>query len=341
MKTGPRILVRTSVGLAIFCLFSTLNAVEGGQAMRRAFDYLLLESTSWSPDNGCFSCHNDGDAFRALLAYDKESQSLRAPQWQSLLNWFQRPEEWLKSKSAEIGESPILTFIQFGTARQAAQNAGWIEAEESVERTIRNELLKTQSRAGYWQVEPDRTIGSPGTYGNALASFQALSIIGEEQSEQIESAKTRCLNWASQFYPKSSTDLAAISLLLNLAETSKLRERAKDWSQHLVETQNADGGWGIFPHRYSEVFDTAIACIAIAKTLAPSSGEESLKNARQFLEETQEPSGGWPETTRPSGGVSYAQHISTTAWALQALIQISESFTASHPPDLEAQKGSE
>jgi len=35
----------------------------------------------------------------------------------------------------------------------------------------------------------------------------------------------------------------------------------------------------------------------------------------------QQPAGGWPETTRPSGGVSYAEHISTTAWALYALLE--------------------
>jgi hypothetical protein len=31
--------------------------------------------------------------------------------------------------------------------------------------------------------------------------------------------------------------------------------------------------------------------------------------------------GSWPETTRPAGQASYAQRISTTAWALLALIE--------------------
>ncbi|MEX0713581.1 MAG: hypothetical protein WD278_14585 [Pirellulales bacterium] len=30
--------------------------------------------------------------------------------------------------------------------------------------------------------------------------------------------------------------------------------------------------------------------------------------------------GSWPETTRPAGGQSYAQRISTTAWATIALL---------------------
>jgi hypothetical protein len=31
--------------------------------------------------------------------------------------------------------------------------------------------------------------------------------------------------------------------------------------------------------------------------------------------------GSWPETTRPAGQSSYAQRISTTAWALLALFE--------------------
>ena len=101
MRPELSILSRVAVGLVTFCQFSTLpavlNAAEPGQAMRRAYDYLSIESLSWSRENGCFSCHNDGDAFRALLAYRKEPQAFPALPWQSLLNWLDRPEEWLKS----------------------------------------------------------------------------------------------------------------------------------------------------------------------------------------------------------------------------------------------------
>ena len=36
----------------------------------------------------------------------------------------------------------------------------------------------------------------------------------------------------------------------------------------------------------------------------------------------QEADGSWPETTRPPGADSYAQRISTTGWALLALLSI-------------------
>jgi hypothetical protein len=39
-----------------------------------------------------------------------------------------------------------------------------------------------------------------------------------------------------------------------------------------------------------------------------------------YLIDQQQADGSWAETTRPSGGESYAQRISTTAWALLALL---------------------
>ena len=43
-------------------------------------------------------------------------------------------------------------------------------------------------------------------------------------------------------------------------------------------------------------------------------------NIRQ-LATTIKPDGSWPETTRPANQESYAQRISTTSWALLALLQ--------------------
>ena len=78
----------------------------------------------------------------------------------------------------------------------------------------------------------------------------------------------------------------------------------------LRRARTSDGGWG-------EPFDTAIAILAL-----DAAGEKELvASGRASLLKLQQPAGGWPETTRPPGGVSYAEHISTTAWALYALLE--------------------
>jgi hypothetical protein len=50
----------------------------------------------------------------------------------------------------------------------------------------------------------------------------------------------------------------------------------------------------------------------------------SIARGREFLAREQLADGSWPATTRPSGGDSYAQKISTTGWALLALLRTRE-----------------
>jgi hypothetical protein len=45
-----------------------------------------------------------------------------------------------------------------------------------------------------------------------------------------------------------------------------------------------------------------------------------LTRGRESLIAQQRPDGGWIETTRPPGGESYAQRISTSGWATLALL---------------------
>jgi hypothetical protein len=78
----------------------------------------------------------------------------------------------------------------------------------------------------------------------------------------------------------------------------------------LLARQVADGSWN------HEAFDTAVAMLALERA---GKGGEEIRRGREYLLTTQLSGGGWTGTTRPAGGTSYAQHISTTAWAAMAL----------------------
>ena len=80
-----------------------------------------------------------------------------------------------------------------------------------------------------------------------------------------------------------------------------------------------------------QVFDTAIAILALSSLEAeprlarsayrPEQLQEAIANGKKYLVSQQKPDGSWPETTRPANQESYAQRISTTAWAMLALLQ--------------------
>jgi len=81
----------------------------------------------------------------------------------------------------------------------------------------------------------------------------------------------------------------------------------------LIErAERRGGGWGPYATSPPEVFDTALVVLGLPAGAMRARG-------RRWLLEAQEQGGGWPETTRPAGGGSYTQRISTTAWAVLPL----------------------
>jgi squalene cyclase len=94
--------------------------------------------------------------------------------------------------------------------------------------------------------------------------------------------------------------------------------------------QAPSGGWGPYVTAAPQVFDTALAVLALSTLeveprLARSAYraeelKEAIANGKKFIVSQQRPDGSWPETTRPANQESYAQRISTTAWAMLALL---------------------
>ena len=94
------------------------------------------------------------------------------------------------------------------------------------------------------------------------------------------------------------------------------------------EGQGPDGGWGPYVTSQSEPFDSGLAVLALAElppqhavaSFTDAQRRNAIQKGRQYLLATQLDGGSWTETTRPPDGESYAQRISTTAWALLALL---------------------
>jgi hypothetical protein len=103
---------------------------------------------------------------------------------------------------------------------------------------------------------------------------------------------------------------AAAASVLDAAAIALAEPARKDALAFLRRAQNRDGGWG-------ETFDTAIVILALHR----AGDRKAVERGRSALLRLQQAEGGWQETTRPPGGVSYAEHISTTAWALYSLLE--------------------
>jgi hypothetical protein len=162
---------------------------------------------------------------------------------------------------------------------------------------------------------PDGDVGSPVTYGTALATYFAWKTLREANEPANSPALTSASNWLSRIEPKN---IPAASALLFFASDHRHHEKKFVAQSYLLKHQLPNGGWGPYPNAPAEIFDTALALLAL--TFA-NTADPALERGRAFLESQQNADGSWPATTRPTGGESYAQQISTTAWATLALLQ--------------------
>lgn len=97
--------------------------------------------------------------------------------------------------------------------------------------------------------------------------------------------------------------------------------RKRDDSLALIRaSQTRDGGWGPYRDAPPEAFDTAIALLALSSIRTQSDVAYLIRRGRDFLIAGQQADGSWIETTRPAGGESYAQRLSTAGWATLALL---------------------
>jgi hypothetical protein len=118
----------------------------------------------------------------------------------------------------------------------------------------------------------------------------------------------RARRWLAAAKPANLPDAAAILLAI---------PTRRDCLDMLLSAQTSDGGWGPQARVPAEAFDTALALMAVTAAHGPP---RAVERGREFLTRTQDSSGAWPETTRPGGGVSYAERISTAGWVTYALI---------------------
>ena len=270
---------------------------------QRAVEYLTREVPRWQRENHCYSCHNNGDAARALFAARRAGHAVADDVLADTLRWLRQPGEWDNNHGNPGFSDTKLARIQFAAAlaeARLADRAPLLEAAQS--------LLPYQERDGSWRVDTGGMPGAPATYGTTLATYMARHTLEAADAARFASTISRANQWLRAAKPANIPDMAAVLLAV-----PERRELVKQ----LVAAQTSDGGWGPQPGSPAEAFDTALVLLALN-----GSGEtKAIARGRAFLASMQQADGSWPETTRPAGQISYAEHLSTAGWVLFALLK--------------------
>lgn len=282
---------RLLVGLVPFVVWA-------GAPEERAIGHLSREVPAWFAENRCYSCHNNGDAARALLLARKHGYKVADAALRDTLEWLRHPDRWDSNRGDPRFSDKDMARLQFSVA--LASSGGPVPVEA---------LLRMQGRDGAWRVAGEVGVSSPVSWGTALATAMVRAVIRDADT----GAGARAEEYLRALPVRSTVDAAAVLLAIPSHEGARA---------YLLQGVTSDGGWGARHNLPAEAFDTAVALLALRAS--PSPPIEVMRRGRAWLVTHQLESGGWVETTRPSGGASYAQHVSTTAWALMALLETAE-----------------
>ena len=292
----------------------------------RAVAYLTQQVGGWKSKQGCASCHHNGDAARALLLAAHRGHDVGDALTETRA-FLQNPSGWAANKGH--GDDEGLMRLQFAAALAAAGEQDRTPSPALVEAA--KIILADQTQDGAWTPDASDPPSSPLTWGTAVATWMARSTLIASGREPDDFAVAQTDRWLRTVEATTVPDAAGV--VLGLGVTSDVmadKQRAK-YLNLLRFAQRESGGWGAEPNaEYATAFDTALVLLALQQlesdprlarsTYRVEELQAAIAKGRAFLVDLQRPDGSWPETVRGASKNSEALRLSTTAWALTALL---------------------
>jgi hypothetical protein len=309
-------MIGLAIGLSLILPSFGDDSPEG-----KALTYLAAEVPRWSADHKCYSCHNNGDAARALYSAIRLGRKIPDEATFDTDRWLAGPEGWDKNGGDGPFSDKALARLQFASALASAVEAGRIKDRAPLLRAA-NRLVDDQAEDGSWKVDENDQVGSPATYGRRLATWSARETLRIADASRLRPRIDRADAWLRR-QPVESVMDASTALLARTSDDSPDGLARRDAALNLLNRgQTRDGGWGPFARSPAEAFDTALALLALDRYRDRPGVPSMIEKGRAYLVETQREDGSWVETTRPTGAESYAQRLSTSGWATQALLAV-------------------
>jgi hypothetical protein len=296
-------------------------------AIGKGVDYLKVEVPKWKAEHPCYSCHNNGDATRALLVAGAKGYDIGTA-LDDTLAFLKQPATWDQNKAPAGFDDKALARVQFAGALAVAERHGKAGATEL--EAAAKLLVNDQQADGSWQLDQSQSLGSPATYGTIIATWSARSTLIASGMQPDNFTIVQADKWIRGLTPENVLDASGTILALELSSDVMAENLRRTCLSILRTGQSPAGGWGPYVTAAPQVFDTALAVLALSSleveprlarsAYRPEELKAAIANGKKYLVSQQRPDGSWPETTRPANQESYAQRISTTGWAMLALL---------------------
>lgn len=268
-----------------------------------------------------------GDAIRALIEAGARGYDIGSG-LDETLNFLKKPGAWDEYKAPAGFGSQKLARIQFAGALAVAERHGKAASTDLAEAA--KLLVADQAADGSWAVDESSEPGGPTTYGAILATWAARTALIASGMQPDNFTIVQADRWLRGLAVESVFEASAMLLALELTG-DVMADGLRRTALSMVRTaQQPEGGWPPAAEAAPQIFDTALATLALSalnveprsarSTYRPEELLAAIAKGKAYLESQQRPDGSWPETTRPAGQVSYPDRIATTGWALLALM---------------------
>ena len=269
----------------------------------------------------------NGDAARALLEAGARGYDV-GTSLDDTLNFLKQPAQWDQSKAPSGVDNPRLERVKFASALAVAERHG--KAASTDLEAAAKLLVADQAADGSWTLDSSQALGSPATYGTILATWSARTSLIASGMQPDNFTIVQADRWLRGLTVENLYDASTLLLALDLTGDVMADGLRRTALSVVRSAQAENGGWGPETAAPPQVFDTAIAVLALSalnvepriarSTYRPEELLAAIAKGKAFIESQQRPDGSWPETTRPAGQESYPQRVSTTGWALLALL---------------------
>src|SRR5437764_15337502 len=191
--------------------------------LQAALTFLSREVPRWATENHCYSCHNNGDAARALYLARARGYTVPEEALRGTTEFLKAPAKWDEIHGAPAASDRKLGRVQFSAALAEASRTNVVRDRDALLAAAES-LTRMQDADGTWRIDTGGLPGAPATYGTALATYLSRATLttaaeGAEVSAaqvtgraEIASAIVRATRWLASAKPASTLDAAALLL---------------------------------------------------------------------------------------------------------------------------------
>ncbi len=179
------------------------------------------------------------------------------------LAFLKQPATWDQNKAPSGFDDKALARVQFASALAVAERHG--KAASTDLQAAAKLLVADQKADGSWTLDDSQSIGSPATYGPIIATWSARSTLIASGIQPDFFSIVQADRWIRGLAPESVLDAAATVLALDLSSDVMAENLRRTCLSILRQGQSADtGGWGPYVTAAPQVFDTAMAVLALS-----------------------------------------------------------------------------